>query len=351
MINGNQKVIMSDGSIRKIRELKVGDMLMGVDSKPKKLLNLNIAKENVYEIIPIKGDSFVVGEGQMLNLKMTGLKTKKRDEHNRRINKKGEISKISVSEYLNKSGYFKHIHKLYRTDIEFAEKELPIDPYLLGVLIGDGSICNNRISITTPDNEIVSEIYRFAKKYDLCVRKETKSNNKASSYYYHKGKKGNQLFNYLKDKLIHLGLMETRSGDKFIPHIYKTSSRSQRLSLLSGLIDTDGSSDPDKSSLEYSTKSKQLNDDILYLARSLGFSAYSSEKIVKGSTYYRMNINGNTDSIPSKVKRKQAIPRKQKKNVLVTGFKIDYIGNEEYTHFELDGDSAYLLDSFTVAHN
>ena len=75
-------------------------------------------------------------------------------------------------------------------------------------------------------------------------------------------------------------------------------------------------------------------------------------KTDSGGTYYRMCIGGFTEQIPCRVKRKQKTEiRKQKRNVLRTGFKIEYVGIDNYYGFTLDCDNLYVIDDFTVIKN
>src|SRR5699024_4023876 len=146
-----------------------------------------------------------------------------------------------------------------------------------------------------------------------------------------------------------------KNDEKRIPENYLINSREKRLQLLAGLIDSDGHHIDN--CYEIVTKYKGLSDDILYLARSLGFGTTHKE-VEKGikktgfkSKYQKIVIYGHTDEIPCKVKRKQASPRRQKKNVLRTGFKVEYVGVDNYYGFEISGDHLYLLKDFTVTHN
>jgi len=107
---------------------------------------------------------------------------------------------------------------------------------------------------------------------------------------------------------------------------------------------------------EILTKFEPLKQDILFLARSLGFAAYFSEKYVetqKGlQKYYRITISGNVNEIPCIVPRKKASPRGQIKDVLNVGFEVQPLGIGEYFGFELEGpDRLFLLGDFTVTHN
>jgi ATP-dependent Clp protease ATP-binding subunit ClpC len=94
-----------------------------------------------------------------------------------------------------------------------------------------------------------------------------------------------------------------------------------------------------------------MADQILFLARSLGYRASKTPKIVNGVTYYSINICGDLSDLDIILKRKQSTPRKQKKNVTLTGFDVEYIGIDDYYGFEIDGNHLYLLGDFTVTHN
>ena len=147
-------------------------------------------------------------------------------------------------------------------------------------------------------------------------------------------------------------------NNKHIPHVYKCNSRDIQLELLAGIIDSDGSLN--NSGYDIIQKNEKLMDDIIFLARSLGFAAYKKECqkscMYKGekrtSTYYRTQIHGEgLEYIPVKLERKKANKRKQIKNVLNTGIKVIPLEEDEYYGFEIDGNSRFLMGDFTVTHN
>lgn len=350
-----QGILMYNGSIKLVEDIVVGDQLMGLDSKPRNVLELCRGMDDVYEIIPTKGKSFIVNGEHILSLQRT--RKRKID------NKAGNIIDISVSNWLKWNKTDKHIHKLFRVGAQFNNYSLlPLDPYLLGLLLGDGHIGNN-VSITTADSEIIQVIYEYGKKLDLNIRKsKDQINNKANSYYFTLPKhligrkiNGSRRTNILLNICEKLGLRYKTSEYKFIPEIYKIASFNMRLEILAGLMDTDGSYT--KGGFDYISKSKMLADDVVFIARSVGLAAYIApchkyDQNGNGGLYYRVSISGNIDIIPCRIKRKKASIRKQIKNVLRTGFKvIDLKKKENYYGFILDGDRRYLLDDFTVTHN
>lgn len=345
------KILMYDGTLKKVENIIVGDQLMGPDSNPRKVLSLVRGNETMYKVIPTKGESFIVNENHILSLKRTNFGVKSRN-----IKQNGKIENISIKDYLTKSKNFKHITKLYRTnEINFQQKindnSLLIPPYILGLLIGDGSLRKEMIEHTTMDKEIKNEIKNYALSIGMGISEHYKKENKAIGLYFTSNKKHN---NILRNKLEKLKLLGKTSKDKFIPFEYKVSSMENRLELLAGLIDTDGSLN--NNIFDFISKSKELANDVVFICRSLGLAAYVKEckkKCQTGTigTYYRVCISGDTYKIPCRLDRKKASIRLQKKNVLMTGFKLEQLDKDDFYGFSLDGDHLYVMDNFTITHN
>lgn len=349
------RILMYDGTFKNVENIEVGDLLMGVDSTPRTVLKLHNGIDDLYKITPktpsVNKDSFVVNAGHILSLQSTNCNHGFNLPDGRNY-KGGDVVNISVSDYLKSSKTAKHLLKLRKsTGVEFPEnKNLPIEPYFLGIILGDGCTRNGNVSVCTPDPEIVKEIYRQAILFDCNVRESRKANNAATDYFFCKKEKHERQKSQIKKALISLGVDNLCSGEKFIPKEYLINSRSKRLQLLAGLLDTDGCLSKN-SNFEYSTKSHDLADDVSYLSRSLGFNCAVNKKIVMGKAYYRLSISGDVDLIPTKVKRKQSIDSGTKKNALLFGFNIDPIGKGEFFGFTLTGDHLYHDDKFFIHHN
>ncbi len=221
---------------------------------------------------------------------------------------------------------------------------------MIGYWLGDGSsACAH---ITTADMEVVKtfethlsdlnlELNKTSAKYGYNIRSINSTHKKGC----------NTVLNYLKED----GLI----NNKHIPLKYKVNSRKVRLQLLSGIIDSDGSYDKKGKGYDIIQKSETLLDDIMFVARSLGFSAYKKQCnkfcIYKGEkrigTYYRCFISGDVSEIPCVVERKKADKRILNKDVCVSGIKIEHRGIGDYYGFILDGNHRFLLKDFTVTHN
>lgn len=328
------KIIMFDGSFKNVEDISVGDLLMGPDSEPRVVLKTIKGREEMYEITPHKGESFVVNKNHILHLTPT----------NRNDTFKFPLN-IKVSDYLTMTKCGKERFKLTRTnEINFEGRVLDIPPYILGLWLGDGTA--REPSITSIDKEIIEIWASYAEKYGLSLRKDN------DIVYYATGRnKGKK--NPIKNLLKNIGVI----NNKHIPVEYKISSKRQRLELLAGLLDTDGYYK--RGCYNFCNKNEQIVDDVLYICRSLGFAAYKSKKNkgcwyknrYKKGTYYSLSISGNVDIIPCKLSRKKSKIREQIKNVLRTGFEIKSIGEGDFYGFILNGDHLYLTSDFIIHHN
>ena len=342
------KILMYDGSFKNVEDIKEYDVLIGPDSNPRNVKCLYSGESEMYEITPIKGKPFIVNEEHILSLVRTNGKYGPRGDFKRW----GEIVNISVKEYLNKSVDFKRNHKLYRSNaLEFSDSYDCIHAYILGLFLGDGCLTtSNGISFTTDNDSLESCVLEYAYKLGMNpTAAKDKRNNNVTNIRGFGGKNG-----FFYQFFFGLGLMGKNSSNKFIPDIYKTASIETRKELLAGLLDTDGSLG--SNCFDYISKSKQLAEDVVFIARSLGLAAYlkPSKKASQNGTvgdYFRVSISGDTDIIPTKVYNKIAAKRKQKKNVLRTGFSVTHVGKGEYYGFNIDGDNLYVMEDFFVTHN
>lgn len=337
-----QPILMYDGTVKAVEDIKIGDQLMGPDSKPRNVLQLRRNKEEMIKIIPNKGDSWVVNKNHVLTLQC------------RTSQQQWTTVDVDILTYMQWSKQKQHHAKLMRTSVEFPNQDdLNIHPYLLGYLLGDGSLTQSTPTITNLPSELHDDINDQIKLFDLCI-KERQYGNKCPTYSL-KRIQHQRWPNPLSLELHNLNL-KVACENKFIPQMYKTASRANRLEILAGILDADGSCDNQKG-FDITLKSEQLIDDICFVSRSLGLAAYKKEcfKSSQNHTinkYYRCYISGNVEIIPTKLQHKKCLPRKQIKSVLRTGFQLIETNTvENYYGFTLDEDGRYLLGDFTVTHN
>ena len=142
------EILMYDGSIKKVEDVIVGDIIMGDDGTPRNVLELCHDFDEMFKIIPIKGESYTVNKKHDLVLTCTGYNQIP----------KGHKEIISVEEYLSKSETWKRRFKLYRSSgVEWQHKDVRIDPYMLGLWLGDGTSATSEI--TNVDEAVINYIY------------------------------------------------------------------------------------------------------------------------------------------------------------------------------------------------
>jgi hypothetical protein len=331
------KILMADGKTKKVEDIKAGDTLMGVDWRPKQRVKAcGEGFGELYKIIPLKSEPFVVNGEHVLALVRPS-----------KYNKEIKFINISVLDYMNKSRSFKDHHKLFRSKINFEKKKVPIEPYFLGLWLGDGH--SRSIKITTKDREIIEYLNDYSIRFGLKLSIGT-SEERCSTYAVVRKNRGQK--NCPQAVLRKLNLLK----NKHIPEIYKFNSEKSRLELLAGLIDSDGSLHEKRFSYEFSNKNKRLIDDIIFLCKSLGFFVSLKNRTTscneKKFNSYRLYISGDCRKIPVKIERKRAGARKGIYSWSTESFKIERVGIGKYYGFELARQNPYyLLDNFIVNHN
>ena len=234
-----------------------------------------------------------------------------------------------------------------------ADNSLEIHPYVLGCLLGDGSLTANSIVLTSADQQIIDNCNKFLD----------------ADYYFKQSStdpicfrlNSNRNINKYKQYLINLDLMGKNSHDKFIPQKYLFNSIENRIYLLNGLLDTDGGvtiNENGTSNIEYSTVSSQLAKDVQWLVQSLGgiatikerYTSYDKEKYFKS---YRLKIRFNDAKFAFLLSRKKNKIKPRTKGPLTK--KIVSVEKTRTTNcrcIEVDSPThLYLTDEFTVTHN
>ena len=344
------ELMQYDGRTAPVERVAVGDRLMGPDSCPRTVRTLIRGTGDLVRIVPAKGEPFTVNLDHVLTLVRTNDGSKLG----------GRMVDVSVRDWLQWSRTQRHVHKLVRTGVEFPDHgtPLPLDPYFLGVILGDGNISGSSIiEITKPDPEIRSLVESQARLFGMRVTEAAKRScphfrisHDRSKHVAGSGRMRNGIVMALRS----LGLQGTNAGDKFVPDCYKLSNRAVRSAVLAGLLDTDGHMSGN--GYDYISKSPRLAGDLAFLARSVGLAAYLKpcEKYSQwgtGGRFYRVSVSGDASDLPLRIPRKKAGVRRQKKDVLRSGFTVEPAGVGDYYGFTLDGDGRYLMADFTVTHN
>lgn len=238
--------------------------------------------------------------------------------------------------------------------VDFNEVDIEIDPYLFGCLLGDGCF-RHHLGFTSTDIEVINSITEIlAEEDDIEL-----SHRNGYDYALITKNKTNKYKKYLEE----LNLWNKKSKDKFIPTCYKFNSIENRISLLRGLMDTDGSISKDGMFVSYSSSSFSLKEDVKELVQSLGGIAtdhtpYTPKykhngEIMEGQLHYRLTITMNPDINPFSLKRKMDIvlPKtKYKPTRYIISAKL--IGKKEAQCIKVDHPThLYVTNDYIVTHN
>ena len=256
-------------------------------------------------------------------------------------------------------------HKRFRipqtAPVEFKRQELPLDPYVLGVFLGNGCLTRSSVRLSSADDFPVNEVRsRLAGKVEILKAHGENVDYNIRAYGGGRGRGRSTGKNFLSVVFEQLGLIGTNSQTKFIPTMYLFSSVADRVALLRGLMDTDGWVSKDGTIVQFSSTSIDLASGVQYLVQSLGGIARVSSKLPKYS-YLSVRKNGKiaytvTISLavcPFSLPRKAARWRPNKKYPATRYMeKIEHVGHKEAQSIRVASPTqTYLTDDFIVTHN
>lgn len=339
--------IPTPNGFKKMGELKVGDKVFGRNGKPTTITGIfPQGKQKIYEVEFTSGQKTICDENHLWTLKKRNTTDKSAKTYSIK-----QLLNMNLSKK-TKIGSTENIYcNLSYEPLEYEEKTFEIDPYILGVLIGDGSCNRSIIDIANPENDIVEKVkqrlseeyYINSTFYTACPHHKIQMREKRN---------GSSFFKKIKK----LGLNKL-SYEKFIPKEYLEGSIKQRIDLLHGLMDTDGCcrKRSKHSSVTFCTTSLQLIKDVRQLVFSLGGvcrlqkpdERYKTQLHHKHSCY---QISIQTDFCPFSCKSKSDkwVPFKNK-NYLKS---INYKGEEETVCIKVDApDELYITSDCVLTHN
>ncbi len=380
-------------------KIKKGDYIIGYDGKATKVIETyNKGIKDVYRINTTNG-----GSTKACGEHIWATKTHSDLKHNKSFKLK---TTLEIKETLlnpNKGPEYNHTLPMNGIVEYNSKKELPIPPYTLGVLLGDGSIANT-VSFSSTDDEIIERVRKELELYELILTKHGISYTIRGNYYGNKPAKPVKMINtetneitiytstseasisiginkgtisgrcthnytinnytysflkskrwrnYLKNALYELGILGKYAHDKHIPDIYKYSSIENRTALLQGLMDTDGTIKESTGEQTFTTVSKRLAEDIIELSRSLGINAtYHTRNRIGKTTIrptggiitsrfisYEVSIPKSKDIDVFYLKRKLNRSKLPTRNKHVKINSIEYIGKEQVKCLLIDNES------------
>jgi phosphate starvation-inducible PhoH-like protein len=267
-------VLTPDG-FRPIGSLAVGDLVTGSNGEPTPVLGVYPqGEEDIFRVTTQDGATTLCS-GDHLWAVAT------RDDR-RRGKPLRVLTTTEMIGNLHASHYHRYELPLHSAPVSFPPREVPMDPYALGLLLGDGCLTGvTTPSFATNDAELVGALQRSLPG----TRVRHKS---GPDYVLNRVKSPGEsvtIENPVTGAARRLGLHGTRSESKFVPRLYLFNSADVRLALLQGLLDADGGPVPQlgrSCRIQYGTASPRLRDDVIFLVRSLGGVAYTRVRPAMG---------------------------------------------------------------------
>jgi len=335
--------LMADGRTLPVEAIVAGDRLMGPDGKARTVLRTNTGRGPMYQINPIKGESWGCNDVHVLTL--VNYRT-------------GEIRDMQLDQWQSLTPSAQERWKQFSAGVDEFEHDpslrpLDVDPYFLGVWFGDGtktlrtladgSCVLSRVAVSKPDPEILEACEENARAWGLRIR--TDGTTCPTHHLVSMEGSPNALLDTMR-ALVGPGIA--------VPASVLRGSREARLQFLAGFLDADG--EHVQTCFTVAQKREDWARAIWFIARSLGFMATIRPRQARDQngtegTYFVVVISGETTQIPVRLPRRKAAVRTQRKVATRTGFSTEALGEGDYFGFTLDGDGRFLLGDFTVTHN
>lgn len=331
-------------------QIKKGDFVIGKNGKKTKVTGVYPQGiKDIYRVTFSDGSSTECCEDHLWKV-----------EDNRKPKGK-RISKVVSLKEIKDDLKTIHNRRIYEipmvNNIDFPKRSVQLDPYVLGVLLGDGCFTNGTTNLSSADTEIVNEVQEILKE-KIKLKFLGKCDYRLCNIENKKGKGANFVRNQLKE----LGLVGKHSWDKFIPEIYKYNTSEIRLKVLQGLMDTDGYVDKEGRTTIFYTTSHKLASDIQELVWSFGGKAVICNKQTKfihkgekknGRPSFAVHISLPTGIIPFKLSRKSTKFKERTKYQPVRIIeKVELVGKKFAQCISVDAkDHLYITDDYIVTHN
>lgn len=344
-------IVPTPNGHKKIGELRVGDKVFGEDGKPHGITKIFEHKDKpIYRVLFSDGTSCECGLDHLWKVRTKNMVKRKQGWKVMSLKQMME----GGLHYTDKSRVEKGLNPRSKYEIpvssavEYDEKNYLIHPYVLGMCIGDGNLCNNGISISIPAHETES-VDRISSL--LTEGMHLVANFSANCPRYRIEHIERQYRNDYINEIKRLGL-NVHGNEKFIPEEYKLGSIAQRTELLRGLMDSDGTVGK-QNRIIYSTNSKKLADDVAELVFSLGgiarISSYKRED--KNTEYHvRIQIKENPFHLERKASKYSPTFLKYCSKYIVSA---EYVRNEDARCLMVDySEHTYLTGNrYIVTHN
>jgi len=342
------EVVLTPSGWHAIGSLKVGDSVIGSNGKPCRVTGVFPQGERPVRLVRFS-------DGASVRADADHLWSVTNDWDKRRGRPQRVLTTQQVQDTLREPcGQARW--RVPLVEVQGEEADLPLDPYVLGVLLGDGCLAEYLASptFTTVDEEIVQAVSAGLPEGFRC---SPIKGDRAPSYRISRETGSfDERKSSVKEALKDLGLWGCLSNSKFIPILYMASSVEQRRALLCGIMDTDGWT----RGSQLTTVSERLALDTVHLVRSLGGTARLSQK--KTSYVYKgerrtgqvaYNVTVKLPFTPFTLTRKRAVYERRPRTLPCRRVvEVEDVGTAECVCISVDApDNLYVTKDYVVTHN
>lgn len=339
-----------------IGDVKLGDKVIGSDGKEQYVIGVYPQGERpIYKVEFTDETSVFCDEEHLWSVNTLNMRTAKTRVKGGKSVYRPNLGYVTMktSDMMNdikKRGRYNYRLPVV-SPVEFEEKVVEIDPYLLGLLLGDGSITDSGVNISTKDDEVVE----YVQKLDSFGSTSQYKRYETQEIY------RVRLKSTISEKLKTYGLWNTKSNNKFVPTEYLYNSVKVRLEVLQGLMDTDGY--VSKTGIaQFTSVSEVLANNVRELVLSLGGTARVNSKVPtytylgekkEGQTAYNVTISFSNGIVPFKLLRKINKFRSREKYVEQKFIKsITYSHNQDAVCIKVSNpDELFVTRDYVLTHN
>lgn len=349
-------ILTPDGWV-KMGNISINDLVIGKNGKPITVTGVYpLGKVQCYRVTFSDGSYADVSDEHLWNVQTINYRSKYPEKWD-------TVKTKDIKDKLyNSRGDFQFSIPMVEP-VQFNKKELKINPYLMGILLGDGGISSRNVVISSADKFIIDEIKPLLPE-GIGIKKKPSSQYDYACFSTRKRDILGRFFsdNPLNNALREYGLLGKKSEDKFIPDVYKYNAVEDRIALLQGLMDSDGYVNQKGTTIQFTSVSERLINDITEIVQSLGGTvrltqkkpsfSYNQEK-KQGQLAYTLSIRLKGDIQPFRLPRKKDKVKNKTKYLPIRFIEsIEDIGFHEAQCIKVNAkDSLYVCEDYLVTHN
>jgi len=352
--------VLTPAGFRPIGDLRVGDFVIGSDGRETEVLGVYPQGfKEIYRVYTQDGSSTLASGDHLWSV------------YTHADRRRGRPARVLQTKELLGNLRAAHQHRyelpLLSSPVDFESRPVPLDPYALGLLLGDGCFsCTATPGFTTADPELAEALGRLIPGIEPRRKSDI-------DYVLNRITTPGEVItieNPVTGAMRRLGLIGAKSNTKFVPDDYLFNTPDVRLAVLQGLFDSDGDPVPQQERtcrIQFTTVSDRLRDHVVFLVQSLGGVAYARTRpaqvrkpgLARGrDVHHRADAHILDIRLPEGVAPFRLARKVAKYDATGGGrpmrfvHRIEPAGTEEAVCIQVAAeDSLYVTEDFLLTHN